>query len=482
MRQCITTLLLVAMLVSLATSSSYPSQAQGRARPAGWEDSSHSNSADPDYAVVFPQGAVNTILLTISPETWQIMLDDMTTWYGEFGAAQRGMAQGLRSASDGTSFQNPIWVAVDLEFNGRTWHDIGMRFKGNSSLISPWRRGIYKLPFRLNFDYFEDDYPQIHNQRFYGFKKLSFTNHWRDDSLLREKVAADLFREAGVPAAQTAFYAVYVDHGDGPIYFGLYTAVEVIDDTVIETQFADGSGNLYKPEGIGATFQAGAFSEQSFQNMTHENTDDYSDILALFDALHAPERLTDPELWRDNLEAIFYVEGFIQWLAINTVMPNWDTYGAIPHNYFLYHDPTTDLLTWLPWDLDLAIQNPPGVNPDAPSDRIGSRKLIFIDQRHISDNWPLIRYLIDDPVYQEMYVNHVADTASNIFYPEKMAATFQAWHSLIRPYVLAEMPGYTHLTSADAFDQALIDLIDHASQRHALAQDYLSQHEGSRQP
>src|SRR5690606_8295580 len=100
-----------------------------------------------------------------------------------------------------------------------------MRFKGDSSLIRSRGGGSLKLGFKLNFDKFEDDYPEIENQRFFGFKELSFSNNWSDASFLREKVTADIFREAGVPSAHTAFYAIYVDYGDGPIYFGLYTAV-----------------------------------------------------------------------------------------------------------------------------------------------------------------------------------------------------------------------------------------------------------------
>lgn len=36
--------------------------------------------------------------------------------------------------------------------------------------------GDSKLPLKLDFDEFEDDYPEIENQRFYGFKQLSLAN------------------------------------------------------------------------------------------------------------------------------------------------------------------------------------------------------------------------------------------------------------------------------------------------------------------
>jgi spore coat protein CotH len=114
--------------------------------------------------------------------------------------------------------------------------------------MSSWKSGNYKLPFKLKFDEYEDDYEEIDNQRFYGFKKLSFSSNYLDDSLLHEKLASESFEAAGIIAPQTAFYRVYVDHGDGPEYFGMYTAVENVDDTLIDS-FGDDSGNVYEAEG-----------------------------------------------------------------------------------------------------------------------------------------------------------------------------------------------------------------------------------------
>jgi hypothetical protein len=47
-----------------------------------------------------------------------------------------------------------------------------------------------------------------------------------------------------------AFYEVYVDHGEGPTYFGKIL-VEEVDDTLID-EFSSNDGNLYKPDGTGA--------------------------------------------------------------------------------------------------------------------------------------------------------------------------------------------------------------------------------------
>jgi spore coat protein H len=88
---------------------------------------------------------------------------------------------------------------------------------------------------------------------------LSLKNNFDDKSFLREKVTGDIFRNSGLAGSHTAFYTVYADYGDGPVYFGLYTLTEEVDDTVIDTQFQSGKGNLYKPDGDAASFANGSF-------------------------------------------------------------------------------------------------------------------------------------------------------------------------------------------------------------------------------
>lgn len=524
--------ILFAAIISLALMGS-PALAQDgdSSRPAGWNEASHGKSTEPNYTVVFPQNKVNTITITIDPENWQAMLDNMTELYGDFGTRQDGNGQrpfggerpggfepgqmppegfappandqrpegfapgqmpgeggappkmGEREGGMGIggmmgSSENPIWVPADITFGGQKWTNVGIRFKGNSSLMSTWGSGSWKLPFKLDFDEFEDEHPEIDDQRFYGFKQLSFSSNWSDPSLLREKVTADIFREAGVPSAQTAFYAVTIDYGDGPVYFGLYTAVEVVDDTVIQTQFKDDSGNVFKPEGAGATFAEGSFDEASFDKETSQDAADYSDVLALFDALHASTRTTEPEAWRGGLEAVFDVDGFLHWLAVNTVVQNWDTYGQMAHNYYLYTDPTIGLITWIPWDNNMALTAGMG-----GGGRGGARGGLSLDLDNVGTQWPLIRYLMDDPVYNAQYVAYVEETINGAFEPAKMAAIYQTYHDLIAPYVVGEngeQPGYTLLSSASEFETALATLIDHASQRHAAAQEYLDSQASAR--
>jgi hypothetical protein len=359
--------------------------------------------------------------------------------------------------------ENPIWVTAAIEFEGTTWEHVGIRFKGNFSLQSAWSAGNLKIPFKLDFDQFEDDYPEIDDQRFYGFKQLSLASNFSDDSYLREKVTADIFRDFGVPSAHTAFYEVYVDYGEGAVYFGLYTMVEVVEDTVIKGQFISDEGNIYKPEGTGATFAEGSFNKESFDKENNQEEDDYSDILSLFDVLHAETRLTDPEAWREGLETVFNVDVFLRWLAVNTVVQNWDTYGVMSHNYYLYTDPEDGLITWIPWDNNMALSGSGN----------GMRGTLSLSLDEVTDRYPLIRFLLDDPIYKTQYEIYLGEVVETAFVPEEMAEIYQYYHDLIAPSVLAETEDATMLSSETAFENSVQELIDHTYARYETVQIHL---------
>ncbi len=527
-------------------------------RPEGWTEETHGDIENANYDVVFAQDKVMRIDLTIDPDDWQAMLDDMTDMYGESGSGGIQAGGSLASGGGGVSGRseiqgggvpsggvpgggvpggrisgggipsggipgggipgggipsgvpsgevpggvpggeipggevpggvpggeipggevpggenpgamtggdsNPIWKPCTFEFEGDTWYYVGVRFKGNSSLMSTWRNGLMKLPLRLDFDQFEDDYPEIDDQRFYGFKKLSMSSNFEDDSLLREKVTADIFREAGVPAPQTAFYRVYIDHGEGPIYFGLYTMVEIPDEPMLRQQFSETGGNLYKPDGTGATFAT--YDEASFDKETNEDEADYSDVLALYNALHSTENSAD---WRSGLDAVLDTDGFLRWLAVNTLAQNWDTYGLMSHNYYIYTDPGDSLIHWIPWD------NNEALNEEGKQKGVLS---LYLTSQEVGDNWPLIRYLTDDYVYWEKYVSYVRETAEGAFEPEKMKARYQEAHDLIRPYVVGdegETEGYTFLNSSEDFDTGLEYLFNHVENRSDAAMQFLQE-------
>ncbi len=422
-----------------------------------WMPDTHGNDAAPNYDEVFAEGEVKRIDIVISADDWQAMLDDMTSRYGAFGT---------RSGRPPAMSGNPIWVAASVFYDEIEWYKVGVRFKGNSSLATSWSRSNMKLPLKLDFDEFEDTYTQLDDQRFYGFKQLSLSSGYDDKSLIREKVVADIFRDAGLCSARSTFCRVYIDHGDGAEYFGLYTMLEVIDDTAVDAQFADGSGNLYKPDGQGASFKNGTYSTQWFPKESNEIAADWSDISALFDVLHAGTRTSDPAQWRTDLESVLDVDVFLLWLATNTVIQNWDTYGVMTHNYYLYNNPQTGLLNWVPWDNNEALKE---------GKMGGAIPLGFASVN--SSDWPLIGYIYADATYRTRFDELVQSTVDNVFNSARMVPVYQSASALVSPYVVGvdgERSGFSSLENESDFATALTELISHVSAREATTNNYLT--------
>ncbi len=419
-----------------------------------WTEATHTKDVDPNFAEVFDDSQVKRLDFVVTQARWQSMLADMTSVYGELGQAG---GNGLLDTDE-----DPIFVPAEVFYNGTQWYRVGIRFKGNSSLQSSWRAGILKLSFKLDFDEFEDQYPQIDNQRFYGFKKFSLKNNFDDESLMREKVAADVFKNAGLAVSHTAFYTLYIDYGNGPEYFGLYTLVEEVDGTVLDTQFSSDDGNLYKPEDGGASFAQGSFNEENFEKKTNEDDEDWSDIIALFDALHDDSFTSDPVTWRANLESVFDVDGFLRYMAVNGIIQNWDTYGRMPHNYYLYNNPENGLLTWIPWDNNEALQE---------GKRGGSLALDFSDLD--ADSWPLIGKIYADEVYKARYDELLLEVISDAFETNTIQALYDQYSALIEPHATSEQSGYSFLESSNDFFQAVSQLNDHAEDREQAVTTYL---------
>lgn len=436
--------------------------------PAGhgledWTTETHSSMATPDYATVFPDNKVNRIDIEIGEDYWSALQNNLDE---------------ILNAGPGFPDENPIYVPCQVYFDGKQWYDVGFRFKGNSSLSTTYNQGKSKYPIRLEFDHFDNENPLIAGQTFYGFSQLSLANNFKDISLMREKIADDLLREFGVPAAKSAFYRVYVDHGDGPVYFGLYTMVEIIFDKFLKEEFGDGSGNCYKAEGDHQEGMAGGASWDMMQFMNDYPNDfeiksegftDLSDLVDMFNALTDPSRNSDPATWRVNLETVFNVDGFLKWLAANTVMENWDTYGRAPHNYYLYHNPVDGKIHWIPWDHNEMFINPTSLVPSANDP-------VAFDFSDVGPNWNLIKFFYGDPVYHAAYDSYIDEFIYGVFEPSKMAQQYTETYNLIQPYVTGSdgeiLPEYSFLSNPAEFDLALNELINHASTRFTEADDY----------
>ena len=354
------------------------------------------------------------------------------------------------------------YVECTVLYEGDAWEHVGVRFKGNSTLRSTVSSGSWKYPLHLDFDEFEDTYPETMDQRFFGFDDLSLGNGATDSSLLRDIVPGEVFRAFGVPTPEMAHVRVYLDLCDGPFYLGVYTMVETPDDPFLEANFGSSSGNLYKPQGTGATWAV--FDEASFAKKSNQDEEDWSDIEEAFEALHASR--DDAAAWREGLEAVFDVDGFLRWLAINRLLGNWDAYGQMAQNYYLYSDPSDGLIHWIPWDLNQSL--------NARMQRGSSS----IDPRSVGDQWPLIDYVLEDPVYFDIYVDYVADALATVYDAAALEDLVRETQEMLLPFLVDEngnLSEHSFLSSVEQLGSAGEQVIAEIAQKVAEAEAFLAQ-------
>lgn len=416
-----------------------------------WTTETHSDSIAPNYDMVFKENEVIRIDLKIDATSWAAMQADLKS-----NLSSNSSKPGVSVAEF-----DPIWAPCEVYYNGIEWYKVGVRYKGNSSLSSAYQAGNGKLSFKLDFDQYESTYPAIQNQRFYGFKQLNLKNNYNDASLIREKVGADLFREFGLASSRATFCEVYVDNGTGSKYFGLYTLVEEVDDTVLDSQYADGSGNLYKPDGDAAAFSAGSYDTSELGKKNNETANDYSDVKALYTIINSSTRSTANSEWKTDLEKVFNVDIFLKWLAANTVMQNWDTYGNMTHNYYLYNNPADNKLAWIPWDNNEAFES---------GKLAGS---LSLEMNNIGSGWPLIKYIMYDADYKLQYQTYMKEFITEIFTVDKMTALYTSYYNLLKESAYAEVSGYTYIYNDSYFDAAIATLKTHVSTRNKAVTTYL---------
>jgi spore coat protein CotH len=149
---------------------------------------------------------------------------------------------------------------------------------------------------------------------------------------------------------------------------------------------------------------------------------------------------------------------YLKWLAANTVMQNWDTYGRMTHNYYLYNDPVQAKFVWIPWDNNESLQD--GKSGGA----------INMDLSGVTSQWPMISYIKTDELYYAQYKQYAKEFATTVFDPAKMTATYENYISLIRPSAVKEVTGYTFLRSgATGFDSSVSQLKQQVSSRNSQA-------------
>lgn len=419
------------------------------------------SAADTYAAHIFQEDTVNEINIEIDEADWQDMLE------------------------------NPLeeeYHKANITINGETVGNVAIRTKGNNSLTSVANSDSDRYSFKLDFDYYDD------NGSYYGLKKLCLNNNYSDNSSMREYISYQIMGEMGLDVPECAYSHITVNGEE----WGLYLAVEPVDEVFLAEHFADATGDLYKPEGVGGTgadlvYNGDDISAYTGLNLkTNLNSSDGKEILALMQALEDGE----------GLEEVLDVEKALKYIAANVALANFDSYlGNTTHNFYLYEE--NGRFTIIPWDMNLAFggfgggevdiyeptkqsmggfgggdkrkdaqdnnavtnaaenteaqadannqpQPPDNADMQGGSQPSGGKQPQGMPSMDSGEK-PLVTTLLENETYRSMYEGYLKEIAEKYFTQEYMTELVTKIHDLIAPYVQNDP---TAFCTYEEFEQA----------------------------
>ena len=275
---------------------------------------------------LFPPDRVLQVEITVSDEDWKLLRKQKRDLRQEF-AASRQFAPPPRPYT---------YVKAKMVIDGVVFPEVGIRKKG---FVGSQSNHHPSLKVKLNFT--------DKNANIDGCSILTLNNNQQDTTLLSQFMGYTFFNQAGSPAPRCSFAKVTVNGKN----LGVYSHVETARKPLVERGFGNSHGTLY--EGTVVDF----FDDwqDSFEKKFGDDKMGKKKLRALIAVLD-PESEDLTSNLESELAEIIDLDAFYQFWAIEGLLGFWDGYSGNRNNFFVYWNPETDRLHFLPWGGDCMFQ------------------------------------------------------------------------------------------------------------------------------
>lgn len=148
-------------------------------------------------------------------------------------------------------------VVIDNE----AYKNVAIRGKGNTSLTQVASYGNNRYSFKIEFDHYDS------SKTYYGLDKLCLNNIIQDNTYMKDFLVYQMMNFAGVASPLCSYVYITVNGED----WGLYLAVEGIEESFLQRNYGKSYGELYKPDsmsmgggrGNGKDFEQDDFSPEA---------------------------------------------------------------------------------------------------------------------------------------------------------------------------------------------------------------------------
>lgn len=257
------------------------------------------------------------------------------------------------------------YYKCDVEVNGKMFYQVAIRPKGNTSLSSIANDPTTdRYSFKLEFDHY------VEGQTCFGLDKLILNNNYADATNMKEALIYDMYQYLGADASLYNYAKIDVNG----TYWGVYLALEAVEDSFQLRNYGAQKGILYKPESMDMGGGRGGFSSGTNGadlNYSDDELDSYStiwdgEVTSTTEADHkrvvtALKNISEGT----NLEFYMDIDNLLRYMAVHVFSVNDDSLsGTMAHNYYLYE--SGGKLNLIPWDYNLCLGGMGGGN-DASS-------------------------------------------------------------------------------------------------------------------
>ena len=376
--------------------------------------------------------------------------------------------------------ENEEYTACAVVIDGEAYHNAGLRAKGNTSLSSVAAYGNDRYSFKVEFDCYQD------GTSYYGLDKLSLNNIIQDNTYLKDYLSYRMMASFGAAAPLCSFAFLTVNGED----WGLYLAVEGVEDGFLQRNYGADYGSLYKPDsmsfggGRGAgrdfnmedmDFDFGEFDPEKFAQNTQsppenapsppsgqgaenknpspggsggmgssdvklqysgDDPDSYSNIFdnAKTDVTSAGrDRLIEAlrTLSGTDPASAVDIDQVLRYFVVHTFVCNGDSYtGSMVHNYYLYE--ADGVLSMIPWDYNLAFG---GFDAGSGAKSVVNSPIDSPVSGGSLEDRPMIAWIFSDQQYTDLYHQYYAQWLADFFGSGVFEAMLDETVALISPYV-----------------------------------------------
>ena len=279
-------------------------------------------------------------------------------------------------------------ILADVRINGIEFDSVGVRYKGNSS----YRSNQLKNPLNIKLNYLKD-------QDYQGYYTLKLSNGFKDPSFVREVLALDIARKY-MPSARAGYANVTINGS----LIGLYTNVQSINDVFTaehyyseDRPFFEGAGDGRVPSGCSYNSWEFLGTDSTlcypyyYDSKSGEHMSTLIEFLYLFN--------NDP----NAMESMYNVDRHLWAMAYDIALVNLDAPISMPHNFYLYNDPT-DRFNYIKWDMNECF----GV-----FQRLGNTQLSLTAMQQLdpytnnNTSTPILYKVWQNPRWKKMYMAHM---------------------------------------------------------------------------